>query len=334
MTVLTKEKKAIKVTRSVISSLFAIIGRAQDRSEDMAKRLKVTKKIFLSLVEKLWGEKKSMPNLSLIKNIQDGSVGFSDETLKEYGWVDAKDSGVGLLAFFATLSPEQRKVLEAENRKKRRSLNPRTGETELVERSTAKWRELVESKDLKTGETCMVSRSTANWREVVEWVDLETGETYMIPKSTAYGRELVEWVDLKTGETYMIPRSTANCREVVEWKDLTLTRSALRSIIDSEKKGNWCPCGDKCPSCDIQTSKFWITLRKATEHFVRTGDECDYELTDEDVVAYWCQIAPKLSKEMFQANGANERAVCKTCFDFALKRVADQLGATSISVPR
>ena len=285
MTVFNKEKKAIKVTRSVISSLFAISGRAQDRSEDMAKRLNVTKKIFSSLVEKLWGEK-SMPNLSLIKNIQDGSVGFSDETLKEYGWVDAKESGVGLLAFFATLSPEQRKVLEAENRKKRRSLNPITGETELVQ------------------------RKTANRRELVEWKDLKTGETYMIPRSTAYERELVEW------------------------KDLTLTRSALRSIIDSEKKGNWCPCGDKCPSCDIQTSKFWITLRKATEHFVRTGDECDYELTDEDVVAYWCQIAPKLSKEMFQANGANERAVCKTCFDFALKRVADQLGATSISVPR
>ena len=173
-----------------------------------------------------------------------------------------------------------------------------------------------------------------NGRELVEWKDLKTGETELVPRSTAYGRELVEWKDLKTGETWVVPRSTAYWRELVEWKDLTLTRSALRSIIDSEKKGNWCPCGDKCPSCDIQTSKFWITLRKATEHFVRTGDECDYELTDEDVVAYWCQIAPKLSKEMFQANGANERAVCKTCFDFALKRVADQLGATSISVPR
>ena len=329
MTVFNKEEKAIKVTRSDISSLFAIRGRARDRSYDMAKRLNVTKKNFSSLVEKLWGEK-SMPNLSLIKNIQDGSVGFSDETLKKYGWVDAKESGVGLLAFFATLSPEQRKVLEAENRKKRRSLNPITGETELVQRG----RERVEWKDLKTGETELVSRSTAYGRERVEWKDVKTGETCMIPRSTANKRKRVEWKDLKTGETYMIPSSTAYKRELVEWKDLTLTRSALRSIIDSEKKGNWCPCGDKCPSCDIQTSKFWITLRKATEHFVRTGDECDYELTDEDVVAYWCQIAPKLSKEMFQANGANERAVCKTCFDFALKRVADQLGATSISVPR
>ena len=223
-----------------------------------------------------------MPNLSLIKNIQDGSVGFSDETLKEYGWVDAKESGVGLLAFFATLSPEQREVLEAENRKKRRSLNPRTGETELVK------------------------MEIASKRQRIEWED---PETYMVPRSTKYGRELFEW------------------------KDLTLTRSALRSIINSEKKGNWCPCRDKCPSCDIQTSKLWITLRKATEHFVRTGDECGYELADEDVVHYWCQIAPKLSKEMFQANGANERAVCKTCLYFALKRVADQLGATSIFVP-
>ena len=122
-------------------------------------------------------------------------------------------------------------------------------------------------------------------------------------------------------------------RELVEWKDLTLTRSAKGSIINSEKKGNLCPCGDKCPSCDIQTSKLWITLLKATEHFVRTGDECGYELTYEDVVHYWCQIAPKLSEEMFQANGANERAVCKTCLYSALKRVSEQLGATSIFVP-
>ena len=195
-------------------------------------------------------------------------MGFSDETLKKYGWVDAKESGVGLLAFFATLSPEQRKVLEAENRKKRRSLNPITGETELVQIKTANGRELVEWKDVKTGETCVVSRNTANGRELVEWKDvktgetcvvsrstangrelverkdLETGETYMVSRSTAYQRELVERKDLETGETYMVSRSTAYRRELVEWKDLTLTRSALRSIIDSEKKGNWCPCGD------------------------------------------------------------------------------------------
>jgi len=285
VTVFTKEKKAIKVMRSDLCTLFAVSrGRAHDRSYNMAKRLDVTKKTFKFLVEKLWGET-SLPNLSLVKNIQDGSVGFSDETLKEYGWVEAKESGVGLLAFFATLSPEQREVLEAENRKKRRSLNPRTGETELVK------------------------MEIASKRQRIEWEDPETGGTYMVPRSTKYGRELFEW------------------------KDLTLTRSALRSIINSEKKGNWCPCRDKCPSCDIQTSKLWITLRKATKHFVRTGDECGYELADEDVVHYWCQIAPKLSKEMFQANGANERAVCKTCFYSALKRVVDQLGATSIFVP-
>ena len=103
MTVFNKDNKAIKVTRSVLSSLFAVSGRAQDRSVDMAKKLKVTHKVFLFLVEKLWGEKKSMPNLSLIKNIQDDSVGFSDETLKEYGWVDAKESGVGLLAFLSLI---------------------------------------------------------------------------------------------------------------------------------------------------------------------------------------------------------------------------------------
>ena len=179
----------------------------------------------------------------------------------------------------------------------------------------------------------MVQRGTAYMRELVEWEDPETGVTYMVSKSTAYMRELVEWEDPETGVTYMVPRSTANGRELVEWKDLTLARSAKKSIITSEKKGNWCPCSDKCPSCDIQTSKLWITLRKATKHFVRTGDECGYELADEDVVHYWCQIALKLSKEMFQANGANERAVCKTCFYFALKRVSEQLGATSIFVP-
>ena len=191
-----------------------------------------------------------------------------------------------LLAFFAARSPEERKVLEAENRVWRRSVNPITGEPELVKRNTA-------SK-----------------------------------------RQRVEWTDPETGDTSMVPRSTKRGRERVEWKDLTLTRSAKRSITNSEKKGNLCPCGDKCPACDIQTSKLWMTLPKATEHFVRTGDECGYELADEDVVHYWCQIAPKLSKEMFQANGANERVVCKTCLAFALKRVAEQVGATSIIVPR
>ena len=282
--VFNKEKKAIKVTRSVLSSLFAVSGSAKDRSEDMAKKLNVTIKVFSELVKELWGEK-SMPNLALIKNIQDDSVGFSDDTLNKYGWADAKKSGVGLLAFFAARSPEERKVLEEENKEKRRSLNAKTGETELVKRKRA-------SK-----------------------------------------RQRVECEDLETGETYMVSRSTANGRELVSFNDQLMRRSAKYSIINSEKKGKWCPCGDKCPSCDIQTSKLWITLRKATEHFVRTGDECGYELADEDVVDYWCQIAPKLSKEMFQANGANERAVCRICFYFAIKRFSEQLGATSIFVP-
>ena len=308
MTVFNKDNKAIKVTRSVLSSLFAVSGRAQDRSEDMAKKLNVTKKVFSELVKELLGEK-SMPNLALIENIQDDSVGFSDETLKEYGWVDAKESGVGLLAFFAARSPKERKVLEAENREWRRSLNAKTGETELVK------------------------RKTASKRQRVEWEDPETGVPYTVPRSTAYGRELVEREDLVTGETYMVSRNTAYGRELVSFNDQLMRRSAKRSIINSEKKGKWCPCGDKCLSCAIQTSKLWITLRKAKEHFVRTGDECGYELADEDVVHYWCQIAPKLSKEMFQANGANERAVCKTCFYFAIKRVSEQLGATSIIVP-
>ena len=195
MTVFNKDNKAIKVTRSVLSSLFAVSGRAQDRSEDMAKKLNVTKKVFSELVKELLGEK-SMPNLALIENIQDDSVGFSDETLKEYGWVDAKESGVGLLAFFAARSPKERKVLEAENREWRRSLNAKTGETELVK------------------------RKTASKRQRVEWEDPETGVPYTVPRSTAYGRELVEREDLVTGETYMVSRNTAYGRKLVEWEDL------------------------------------------------------------------------------------------------------------------
>ena len=158
--VFNKEKKAIKVTRSVLSSLFAVSGSAKDRSEDMAKKLNVTIKVFSELVKELWGEK-SMPNLALIKNIQDDSVGFSDDTLNKYGWADAKKSGVGLLAFFAARSPEERKVLEEENKEKRRSLNAKTGETELVKRKTASKRQRVECEDLETGETYMVPSSTA-----------------------------------------------------------------------------------------------------------------------------------------------------------------------------
>ena len=307
LTVLNKERKAITVTLSVLCTLFRVNG-SKNRSDDMAKKLNVTRKVFSELVEKLWGEK-SMPNLSLIKNIKDGSVGFSDETLNKYGWADAKKSGVGLLALFATRSPEQRKVLEAENKKKRRSLNEKTGETELIE------------------------RKTAFARQRVEWEDLETGVTETIQRGTAYMRQLVEWEDPVTGVTYMVPRSTAYGRELVSFNNQLMRRSAKCSIINSEKEGKWCPCGDKCPSYDIQTSKLWITLRKAKEHFVRTGDECGYELADEDVVDYWCQIAPKLSEEMFQANGANERAVCRTCFYFAIKRFSEELGTTSIFVP-
>ena len=307
-TVSNKEKKAITVTLFVLTTLFRVNGSGKDRTRDMAKKLNVPREVFSEMVEKLWGEK-SMPNLSLIENIQDGSVGFIDETLNTYGWADAKKSGVGLLAFFATRSPEQRKVLQAENKKWRRSLNEKTGETELV------------------------VRSTADSRKRVKWEDPNTGVTHTVTRTTASKRQLVEWEDPNTGVTYMVPRSTASRRQLVPFNGELMRRSAKCSIINSEKEGKWCPCGDKCPSYDIQTSKLWITLRKAKDHFVRTGDECGYELADEDVVDYWCPIAPKLSEEMFQANGANERAVCRTCFSFAMKRFAEQLGATTIFVP-
>ena len=165
-TVSNKEKKAITVTRFVLCTLFKFKGSAKDRKYDMAKKLNLTSKVFTEMVEKLWGEK--MPNLSLIENIQDGSVGFKDETLNTYGWADAKKSGVGLLAFFATRSPEQRKVLQDENKQWRRSLNEKTGEMELVPMSTAANKQLVEWKDKNTGVTSMVPRSTAYQRQLVE----------------------------------------------------------------------------------------------------------------------------------------------------------------------
>ena len=71
ITVLNKEKKAITVTLFVLCTLFRVNGSAKDRTKDMAKKLNLTSKVFTEMVEKLWGEK-SMPNLSLIENIQDG----------------------------------------------------------------------------------------------------------------------------------------------------------------------------------------------------------------------------------------------------------------------
>ena len=64
-----------------------------------------------------------------------------------------------MLAFFAARSFGERKVLEAENREWRRSLNAKTGETELVKRKTASKRQRVEWKDLETGDTYNVSNT-------------------------------------------------------------------------------------------------------------------------------------------------------------------------------
>ena len=378
-----KEKTQKRVTLSEVCTLLRVgeNGGTKDRTTDMARKLNVTRTTFKELIEKIWGEQR-MPNLSLVKNIQDGSAGFSDERLNEFGWAAAKASGVSLLAFFVALSPEKRKVLEDENKKQRWSLNVKTGEMELVSIKTAHGRQQVNSENPKTGVTEEVSRTTAYWRQQVDWEDPETGVTKVVPRSTARGRQRVDWEDPKTGVTEEVPRTTARGRQLVDWEDPVtgvteevprstaykrqrvdwedpvtgvteevprstaymrqlvpfqeyyIRRSSKQSILNREKKCKRCPCGDKCPSCDIQTSELWITLRKATEYFVQTGDECGFELKDEDVVDYWCKIAPKLSKEMFRANGANERAVCKYCFLFAIKRFSEQLGATTIFVPR
>jgi len=214
ITVSNKEKKAITVTLFVLCTLFKFKGSAKDRTYDMAKKINVSRKVFTEMVEKLWGEK--MPNLSLIENIQNGSVGFKDETLNTYGWADAKKSDVGLLAFFATRSPEQRKVLQAENKQWRRSLNKETGEMELLTRNTVNGRQLVEWEDPDTGVMQTLTKSTASKRQLVEWQDTVTGVTYMVSKSTAYWRQLVEWKDPVTGVTYMVSRGTAYQRQLVE----------------------------------------------------------------------------------------------------------------------
>ena len=378
-----KEKTQKRVTLYDLSTLLRVgeNGGTKDRTTDMARKLNVTRTTFKELIEKIWGEQR-MPNLSLVKNIQDGSAGFSDERLNEFGWAAAKASGVSLLAFFVALSPEKRKVLEDENKKQRWSLNVKTGEMELVSIKTAHGRQQVNSENPKTGVTEEVSRTTAYWRQQVDWEDPETGVTKVVPRSTARGRQRVDWEDPKTGVTEEVPRTTARGRQLVDWEDPVtgvteevprstaykrqrvdwedpvtgvteevprstaymrqlvpfqeyyIRRSSKQSILNREKKCKRCPCGDKCPSCDIQTSELWITLRKATEYFVQTGDECGFELKDEDVVDYWCKIAPKLSETMFQANGANKRVVCKYCFRFAIRRFAEEFGQTTIFVPQ
>jgi len=378
-----KEKTQKRVTLYDLSTLLRVgeNGGTKDRTTDMARKLNVTRTTFKELIEKIWGEQR-MPNLSLVKNIQDGSAGFSDERLNEFGWAAAKASGVSLLAFFVALSPEKRKVLEDENKKQRWSLNVKTGEMELVSIKTAHGRQQVNSENPKTGVTEEVSRTTAYWRQQVDWEDPETGVTEEVPRSTARGRQRVDWEDPKTGVTEEVPRTTARGRQLVDWEDPVtgvteevprstaykrqrvdwedpvtgvteevprstaymrqlvpfqeyyIRRSSKQSILNREKKCKRCPCGDKCPSCDIQTSELWITLRKATEYFVQTGDECGFELKDEDVVDYWCKIAPKLSETMFQANGANKRVVCKYCFRFAIRRFAEEFGQTTIFVPQ
>jgi len=378
-----KEKTQKRVTLYDLSTLLRVgeNGGTKDRTTDMARKLNVTRTTFKELIEKIWGEQR-MPNLSLVKNIQDGSAGFSDERLNEFGWAAAKASGVSLLAFFVALSPEKRKVLEDENKKQRWSLNVKTGEMELVSIKTAHGRQQVNSENPKTGVTEEVSRTTAYWRQQVDWEDPETGVTKVVPRSTARGRQRVDWENPETGVTEVVPRTTARGRQRVDWEDPVtgvteevprstaykrqrvdwedpvtgvteevprstaymrqlvpfqeyyIRRSSKQSILNREKKCKRCPCGDKCPSCDIQTSELWITLRKATEYFVQTGDECGFELKDEDVVDYWCKIAPKLSETMFQANGANKRVVCKYCFRFAIRRFAEEFGQTTIFVPQ
>ena len=56
-----------------------------------------------------------MPISRSLRTSEDGSVGFSDETLKKYGWVDAKEFWRWVARVFRNALSEQRKVLEAEN---------------------------------------------------------------------------------------------------------------------------------------------------------------------------------------------------------------------------
>ena len=187
-TVFDKEKRAITVTLYELCTFLRVgeNGVVQDRTRGMARKLNVKLETIKELIKKIWGEK-SMPSLSLVKNIQDGSAGFGDETLNGFGWADAKARGVGLLAFFCTLSQEQRKVLEDENRKMRNVVNPKTNKIERVPKSTADHWTMVNAKNPRTQKIETVPKTTADGWTMVNAKNPRTQKFETVPKTTANG---------------------------------------------------------------------------------------------------------------------------------------------------
>ena len=69
----------------------------------------------------------------------------------------------------------------------------------------------------------------------------------------------------------------------------------------------------------ISNLKFLDNARKATEHF-RAAPATNAITNSPTRTSLLVSIAPKLSKEMFQANGANERGGVQNLLDSPLKR--------------
>ena len=290
-----KEGRAITVTLYELCTVLRVEKNGGsdggDRTADMARKLNVKRETFKELKKKMWGEK-SMPNLSLVKNIQDGSAGFGDETLNGFGWADAKARGVGLLAFFCTLSQEQRKVLEDENKKMRWSLNPKTQKIERVTTETAKGWKMKDTRNPKTQK-------------------IET-----VPRSTADGWKMVNAKNPRTQKIETVPKSTAN-----NWKY-------------RKPRGEFCPLGGFCPSCEIKRSKMWALLPQTVQRFVQIGKAHGCNITTEFVKRFLMKRFPGLSEEMFAAGDETcRRVVCFACFHSALKRWSEFVGATTITIP-
>ena len=316
-TVFNKEKRAITITRYELSTVLRVgeNGVVQDRTRPMATKLNVKLETFKVLIEKIWGAK-SMPNLSLVKNIQDGSAGFGDETLNAFGWADAKARGVGLLAFFCTLSQEQRKVLEDENRNMRNVVNPKTNKIETVPRSLADNWTMVNAKRPRTQKIETVPRYLAESWKMVDARNPKTQKNETVPKYLANNWTMVDAKNPKTQKIERVPKYIAN-----NWKY-------------RKPRGGFCPLGGFCPSCEIKRSTMWALLPQTIQRFVQIGKASGYNITTEFVKRFLMKRFPGLSEEMFAAGDETcRRVVCFACFHSALKRWSEFVGAATITIP-
>ena len=340
-TVFNKEKRAITITRYELSTVLRVgeNGVVQDRTRPMATKLNVKLETFKVLIEKIWGAK-SMPNLSLVKNIQDGSAGFGDETLNAFGWADAKARGVGLLAFFCTLSQEQRKVLEDENRNMRNVVNPKTNKIETVPRSLADNWTMVNAKRPRTQKIETVPKYLAKHWTMVDAKRPRTQKIERVPKSTAESWTMVDARNPKTQKNETVPKYLANNWTMVDAKNPKTQKieRVPKYIANNWKyrkpRGGFCPLGGFCPSCEIKRSTMWALLPQTIQRFVQIGKASGYNITTEFVKRFLMKRFPGLSEEMFAAGDETcRRVVCFACFHSALKRWSEFVGAATITIP-